>query len=152
MINKRNWIRLTVLLLITIASSILLINFEIIDIDKIKIQENNFQYNAISISAIIGGFLFTGISILISAIDKDRIKRLWENNYLDNLYRAAFIGMIANVATILSAFIVICCNISDKILYYLICIEVLTLIIGIVFFSWCIKQLIFILSKMKHNK
>lgn len=152
MINKKNWIRLTVLLLITISSSILLINFKIIDIDKIKIQENDFQYNAISISAIIGGFLFTGISILISAIDKDRIKRLWENNYLDNLYRAAFIGMIANVATILSAFIVICCNISDKILYYLICMEVLTLIIGIVFFSWCIKQLIFILSKMKHNQ
>ena len=27
-------------------------------------------------SAIIGGFLFTGISVLISAIDKERIKRL----------------------------------------------------------------------------
>lgn len=149
MINKKNWIRLIGVLLITIISAVLLVRFKIIDIDKIKAQENDFHYNAISSSAVIGGFLFTGISILISAIDKERINRLWKNNYLDNLHRAAFVGMAANVVTILSAYVVICCNVSDKLLKYLICIEVLTLIIGIVFFSWCIKQLIFILSKMK---
>lgn len=149
MINKRNWIRLIVVLLITIISTVLFVNFKVIDIDKIRTQGNDFHYNAISSSAIIGGFLFTGISILISVIDKERIKRLWENNYLDNLHRAAFVGMIANVVTILSAYIVICCNVSDKLLNYLISIEISTLIIGIVFFSWCIKYLVFILPKMK---
>ena len=44
----------------------------------------DFHYNVISMSATIGGFLFTGISILISTLEKERIKRLWDYNYLDN--------------------------------------------------------------------
>ena len=36
------------------------------------------QHQSRLVSAIIGGFLFTGISILISVIDKERIKRLWD--------------------------------------------------------------------------
>lgn len=96
MIKRRNWIKLIIVLLLSIAGAIMLFLFSVIDIVKIRDLGSDFQYNAISTSAIIGGFLFTGISILISAIDKDRIKRLWENNYLDNLYRAAFVGMISN--------------------------------------------------------
>jgi len=150
-INIKNWIKLIVILTATVVASILLIKFSIIDINKILLQNNDFQYNAISMSAIIGGFLFTGISILISAIDKERIKRLWDNKYLDNLYRSAFIGMISNVITIVAAFILLCCRISTTIQQILIYIEAVTLIVGIVFFAWCIKQLIFILTKMKNN-
>ena len=102
--KQRGWIILVLVLVISIISSGVLIGTNIINLQKIKGLGDDFQYNAISMSSVIGGFLFTGIGILISVIDKDRIKRLWDNNYLDNLYRSAFAGMISNVITIILSF------------------------------------------------
>lgn len=132
----------------TIITSILLIKFSIIDLDKDILKSENFQYNVISMSATISGFLFTGISILISVMDKTRIKRLWDNHFLDNLYRAAFVGMISNIITIVLAIILLCCNLGYKAKNIIIEIEITALIVGLVFFAWCIKQLIFILPRM----
>lgn len=47
--------------------------------------------------------MFAGLGILISVIEIDRIKRLWDNHYLDNLYRSAVIGMTANLITVVAA-------------------------------------------------
>ena len=149
MTKLKNWIWLGIVLLLSIGVSIVLFKSPLFDISKFEELAPDFHYNAISLSAIIGGFLFTGISILISVIDKDRIKRLWDCNYLDNLYRSAFVGMIANVATIIVAFLLVFLNICPKANDLLVNIEITTLIVGIVFFAWCIKHLIFVISKLK---
>lgn len=149
MTKLKNWIWLGIVLLLSIGVSIVLFKSPLFDISKFEELAPDFHYNAISLSAIIGGFLFTGISILISVIDKDRIKRLWDCNYLDNLYRSAFVGMIANVATIIVAFLLVFLNICPKANDLLVKIEMTTLIVGIVFFAWCIKHLIFVISKLK---
>lgn len=149
MTKLKNWIWLGIVLLLSIGVSIVLFKSPLFDITKFEELAPDFHYNAISLSAIIGGFLFTGISILISVIDKDRIKRLWDCNYLDNLYRSAFVGMIANVATIIVAFLLVFLNICPKANDLLVKIEITTLIVGIVFFAWCIKHLIFVISKLK---
>lgn len=149
--KRKNWLKLIALITIVLIASVLLIKYHIIDIDKVIIKADDFQYNAISSSAIIGGFLFTGISVLISAIDKERIKRLWNNNYLDNLYRSSFLGIISNVVTIISAVVLLCFSIGEKMERFLVCTEIVSLILGIVLFVWCVKQLIFILKRMKEN-
>lgn len=149
MTKLKNWIWLGIVLLLSIGVSIVLFKSPLFDVSKFEELAPDFHYNAISLSAIIGGFLFTGISILISVIDKDRIKRLWDCNYLDNLYRSAFVGMIANVATIIVAFLLVFLNICPKANDLLVKIEITTLIVGIVFFAWCIKHLIFVISKLK---
>lgn len=149
MTKLKNWIWLSIVLLLSIGVSIVLFKSPLFDISRFEELAPDFHYNAISLSAIIGGFLFTGISILISVIDKDRIKRLWDCNYLDNLYRSAFVGMIANVATIIVAFLLVFLNICPKANNLLVKIEITTLIVGIVFFAWCIKHLIFVISKLK---
>ena len=149
MTKKKNWIKLITTLAISIVGSFMLTHFSVIDVGKIQKLGSDFQYNVISTSAIIGGFLFTGISILISTIDKERIKRLWEHNYLDNLYRSAFVGMISNVITIATAIAFLCLDLCDNVERILIMIEVTGLIVGMVFFAWCIKKLISIISKLK---
>lgn len=149
MTKLKNWIWLGIVLLLSIGVSIVLFKSPFFDISKFEELAPDFHYNAISLSAIIGGFLFTGISILISVIDKDRIKRLWDCNYLDNLYRSAFVGMIANVTTIIVAFLLVFLNICTKANDLLVKVEITTLIVGIVFFAWCIKHLIFVISKLK---
>ena len=147
--KQRGWIIISLVIGISILLSLVLIKTNIISLEKIEILGDDFQYNAISMSSVIGGFLFTGISILISVIDKDRIKRLWDNNYLDNLYRSAFAGMIENIVTIVLSFAFLCCDISEKIDNYLLSIEISSLIVGLVCFAWCIKRLISVILKLK---
>ena len=147
--KQRGWIILVLVLVISIISSGVLIGTNIINLQKIKGLGDDFQYNAISMSSVIGGFLFTGIGILISVIDKDRIKRLWDNNYLDNLYRSAFAGMISNVITIILSFAFLFCDICDKLDDYLLSVEIISLIVGLVCFAWCIKRLITLILKLK---
>lgn len=149
MTKLKNWIRLGIVLLLSIGGAALLIRSPLFDIAKFDSLAPDFHYNAISMSATIGGFLFTGISILISVIDKERIKRLWDNSYLDNLYRSAFVGMIANITTIIVAFLLVFLNAEKQMVNILIDIEITSLIVGIVFFAWCIKHLIFVISKLK---
>lgn len=152
MTKLKNWTWLGIVLLLSIGISIALFQSSFFDISKFEELSPDFHYNAISMSAIIGGFLFTGISILISVIDKERIERLWNNSYLDNLYRSAFVGMIANVITIIVAFSLVFLDISQKAEDVFVQIEITTLIIGIVFFAWCIKHLLFMISKLKTEK
>lgn len=130
MVRRKNWVVLFTTLLLTLLGSYFLLKIGIIDVEKIEAQGNDFHYNAISTSAVIGGFLFTGISILISAISNERIKRLWDNNYLDNLYRAAFVGMISNVLTIITALTVLNCKIPPQIEKWFIWSEVITILVG----------------------
>ena len=114
MTKTKNWLKLIALILVSVVFILVLFKKNIIDVTKILELGEDFQYNAISTSSIIGGFLFTGIGILISTIDKERIRRLWEHNYLDNLYRAAFVGMGSNLVTIICAFALLCCEFSSK--------------------------------------
>ena len=151
MINVKNWIKLFVLLLISIAAPLILIHYSLVDMDGIIALGADFHYNMISMSAIIAGFLFTGISILISAIDKERVQRLWDNKYLDNLYRAAIIGMISNVATIIIGVTQLCIVRSESIELFLIKAEFVFLFIGVIFFVWSIKHLLSIIKRM-HNQ
>lgn len=149
MIRRKNWIKLFVVLFLSVFGSALLVFQSSFDVERIREMGCDFQYNVISTSAIIGGFLFTGISILISTIDKDRIKRLWNNNYLDNLYRSAFVGMISNVITIIAAFVILCLPMKEKVENNMFYIETTGLIVGLVFFLWCVKKLVSIISKLK---
>ncbi len=149
MTKKKNWRNFIIILLLSIVVPFLLFQFSLIDIEGIVSLGADFHYNMISMSAIIGGFLFTGISILISAIDKERIQRLWQNNYLDNLYRAAFVGMISNVLTIIAAVVYLCVAYGEKIGIILIKAEFISLFVGITFFIWSIKHLLFIITRMR---
>lgn len=147
MVRKKNWISLILHFIISVGAMIVLVNLPFYNFQRL-INDNDFYYNCITLSSIIGGFLFTGISILISALDKDRIKRLWENNYLDNLYRSAFAGIILNVFSIFVAVFLLCTDITD-IKEFFLKFELVILFVGIIFFIWCIRQLFFVLKRLK---
>lgn len=134
---------------------VIIIHFNFIDVDQILYLKNDFHYNIITLSATIGGFLFTGISILISILDKDRIRRLWDNNYLDNLYRFAFIGLSAYAMNVIIAFALLCNDFSNNSAQLqdleknLIYIELLTFWFGFGSFVFCSRYLLIIIKKLK---
>lgn len=147
MVKKKNWLSLVLHLSLSVLLMCLFVNLPIFNYRKL-INDNDFYYNCITLSSIIGGFLFTGVSILVSALDKNRINRLWENNYLDNLYRSAFCGIVLNILSIFAAIILLCIDLSDK-KEVLLKAELVILFVGIICFVWCIRQLVFLMTRLK---
>lgn len=144
-----NWLKFAGVLIVSLLTSIFITSTSRVDIEEILELGNDLQYNLIATSATIGGFLFTGISILISAISNGRIERLWNNNYLDNVYRAAFVGILANILTILTAVSMVFLTMEDKMKAICIRVEMVCVLCSIVFFTWCVLNLVFILTRMK---
>ena len=151
MTNVFNWLKFIGVLTVSLLSSIFLSFTSLVDIGEILKLGNDLQYNLIATSATIGGFLFTGISILISAISNKRIERLWDNKYLDNVYRAAFVGILANILTILSAVAMVFLSLGDKVKTAVIRVELVCVLCSLVFFAWCVLDLVFILTRMKSS-
>lgn len=79
--KAKNIAKLGGALAISAGASVLVLECPYFNISLFLKCNVDFHYNAISMSATIGGFLFTGISILISTLEKSRIKRLWDYNY-----------------------------------------------------------------------
>lgn len=151
MTNVFNWLKFIGVLTVSLLSSIFLSFTSLVDIEEILKLGNDLQYNLIATSATISGFLFTGISILISAISNKRIERLWDNKYLDNVYRAAFVGILANILTILSAVAMVFLALGDKVKTAVIRVELVCVLCSLVFFAWCVLDLVFILTRMKSS-
>ena len=150
-IDRKNWIVLSIVLVLSIALTTFLTFSSLVDLKAIKDLGNDIQFNLISTSATIGGFLFTGISILISAIGNKRIERLWDHNYLNNVYRAATVGISANVATILAALAMLFLVLEEKVQLIIIRIEIITVLVSVIFFIWSVLDLVFVLSSMKNK-
>lgn len=151
MTELKNWIKLILVFILSITAAIILTTSSFFDIEQITTLGEDLQYNFISTSATIGGFLFTGISILISAIGNKRIERLWENSYLNNLYHAAFIGIVSNICTILSALALVVLTLSEKATQMAVRAEIISVFVSLVFFGWSVLDLLFILSRMKQS-
>jgi hypothetical protein len=150
--KAKNIAKLGGALAISAGASVLVLECPYFNISLFLKCNVDFHYNAISMSATIGGFLFTGISILISTLEKSRIKRLWDYNYLDNLYRAAFIGISANVVTLVVALLVILLDIKEKIQRIFVSVEIASIITSLVFFIWSIRLMLFVISRLKDKE
>ena len=145
--KAKNIAKLGGALAISAGASVLVLECPYFNISLFLKCNVDFHYNAISMSATIGGFLFTGISILISTLEKSRIKRLW-----DYLYRAAFIGISANVVTLVVALLVILLDIKEKIQRIFVSVEIASIITSLVFFIWSIRLMLFVISRLKDKE
>lgn len=150
MTKRKNCIKLLAFFILSIIIFFLLNRF----INNDIVNDNDFHYNMISVASIIGGFLFTGLGVLISAIDKERIKRLWDNNYLDDLYRFSIIGIFCNIITVFIALFIICINFDEidekkKIIKIMTSVEITTIICGLIGFIISMIYLSSIIRKLK---
>ena len=68
------------------------------------------------------------------------------------MYYAAFIGITQNVISIIAALAMILLDIGKQAQIVLVKVEIGTIIIGIVFFIWSVKQMIFVISRLKENR
>lgn len=135
--------------IITAIFVFLLIKSNVIDESKIIKLGNDFLFNLLNYASVLAGFLFTGIGILISAIGNERINRLWNHHYLDNLYHCAIFGILSNLMVIALVLINVGCNIRNNIRIITIDFMITCIVMGLVYFTWCTVKLFFLISKLK---
>lgn len=77
-VKKNGIVKIIFFIVINITVAFALYNF--LDFKKIS-GMSDFHVNMITVSSIIGGFLFTGLGVLLGAIGNHRIQRLFTHNY-----------------------------------------------------------------------
>ena len=80
--KAKNIAKLGGALAISAGASVLVLECPYFNISLFLKCNVDFHYNAISMSATIGGFLFTGISILISTLEKYSLQGTTQSRYL----------------------------------------------------------------------
>lgn len=99
----------------------------------------------ITANSIFAGFLFSGLSILVSIIDKPRIKRLNDQHYLDPYFSGVYIAIGAHLISIISSLIYFL-GFTPQIISS---ISIAGLVLGSVFFSISVIRLIELTEKAR---
>lgn len=115
-------------------------------------NNHDFHYNLITFNSVIAGFLFSGISILVSLISNPSVKRLWDNGYLDNLYISGGLGIILSIISIVMSFLIVLkFDFINKIYVYWTILEIVSAISSLVLFVYCVKELMFSIKVIRRN-
>ncbi len=120
-------------------------------------NNDSFHYSLITLNSVIAGFLFSGISILVSLISIPSIKRLWSNGYLDNLYHSGILGITLNIISIIFGFIItlkltIFNFNQDTYQRVLTILELATMLNGLVCFIICVSELVYCINILRRSE
>ena len=110
-------------------------------IDGFAAFTNSEHFSIISVSSLFGGFLFTGLGIIISGLGTERIRRLDRFGYMNKFYTTIYLAITFNIVTIISAVFLISLKMSDVIVDALVIIEQIFLYLSIIFFVKCMLDL-----------
>ena len=114
--------------------------------NNITINDND-RINIITINSLLIGFLFTGLSIIISGLEKDRIKRLNNNYYLEGFFYGIYVGVLfLCISMIISIVLFIKLILNGCILKYL---ELSFLISGMLYFLKSVYSLFTLTEKIR---
>lgn len=88
---------------IAITLMIIIITIFALSLNLVSLGNKEIYSYILTVSSVMGGFMFAGLGILVSTITTTAIKRFWDGHYLDNLYRASVWGLICDVLSMLIA-------------------------------------------------
>ena len=117
-------------------------------------DNDDFNYNLISFNSVIAGFLFSGISILISLLTSSNLSRLWKNGYLDRMCTSGIASILSSLFSICVAFsqIIISFNENSFTPIILFDVEVSCLLASLILFIICVVDLWFAIMRFKKEK
>lgn len=156
-IIRKNYVLILIIILLVIFGITLFSTFTKYEQPFIDFYNNiDFHYNLITFNSVIAGFLFSGISILVSLISNPSIKRLWDNGYLDGLYHSGGTGIFMSIISIITSFVIVLIpfNIDDHLHFFkvLLTFEVTLSIGSLVLFLYCTIELIYSIEILRKTK
>lgn len=116
--------------------------------------DNDVHFNILTVCSIIGGFLFTGLSILIGVSDKKIIREYMKTDIINSIYSNILSGIFFNIVSIILAILIILnVNVTymPNLKSWLSHFEVLSLLLGLWCFVMSIVDLKFIIDSIKQT-
>lgn len=145
-VKKNGIVKIIVFIVINTTVAFALYNF--LDFKKIS-GMSDFHVNMITASLFIGGFLFTGLGVLLGAIGNHRIQRLFTHNYFNVFYATTVMGVVSDIASIIVSLMFMCTNISDSNPNLFYTIEIATFLCSLFAFLIAIINICFIIDTLK---
>lgn len=148
---KRNR-TLIAFILLTIGLCTILICKGIIDISILLGKDKGIHFNLLTVSSIIGGFMFSGLGLLVGVSGNKLMKELDRAQLMDSIYNNVIAGILFSVISIIFALIMIFnIFIMDIAKKYIVSVEIIALALGIVCFFLSVIDLKFIIASI-HEK
>ena len=121
---------------------------------KALYSNQDLHYNLITFNSVIAGFQFSGLSILISLISNNSIKRLWDNGYMDCMYKSGVFSIVFSVASILISFsqVIIDLDSHDKLICIMVSTEIILSLSSIALFVYCVYELLSSIKILRNDK
>ena len=73
--------------------------YDVVEVDK--------PIDLTSLNSVLAGFLFTALSVMISALSNEKVALLAKHQFLNKYYYAVYIALILNVSSLVINFIII---------------------------------------------
>lgn len=140
---KKNIINLILLSVTTVSFFLLRRGKYIADFSSFSSSEH---FSILNLASLFGGFVFTGLGIMLSGLSSPRIERLNDYGYMDKYYSTIYLALVCNITTIFAAVVLIS---SKKLIPVVATIEQLMLYLSIVFFVKCMLDVKRIISKIR---
>lgn len=144
---KKSFILIFVSLFLTyILKATSLININVLMDKPVRVD---YYWNVINFGAIISGFMFTLLGVIISTIDKKVMRRLMVTTIVDEIYINISLGVCTGIFSImLSLFLIfIGDSIVDSTISVLAYLDISSIVLLLFSFIKGVKDIVFILNK-----
>jgi len=117
-----------------------------------KIYNNSdIHYSLISLNAVIAGFLFTGVGLILTLLGNQSVKRLWDNGYMDNMYHSIIVSIFMHIISVMFGFMCVFDFIEDKYSNYIAFSELFFALTGIILFCLSTIELVGAINVFKRK-
>lgn len=111
----------------------------------------DFQFNLLSFSAILAGFMFTALSLLLSVNDNKLINEMKKLKLWDTIHKTLIAGIYISLCSIFIAALIIFITLGDTLARTLSFFQLNFIILSIVLFLFAVIDVEFIITTVRKN-
>lgn len=137
-------------ILIILPGFLLLIYNKRLDIGILIGDDKSIHLSLLTVNSIIGGFMFSGLSLIVGASGSKVVEDMERAKYMDEVYNSIFVGLTSNILSILLSLMIVL-SAYPKYTFHLVAFEVSFLICSICCFIISSIKLWMIISRIRKS-
>lgn len=140
--EDKHHLRVILISILILIIFVMLVYYEYINLNLL-FENNNIHINILTVASMIAGFLFSGLSILMTVDKSETVLILKKAKRMNEIYNSCKIGIKASLFSVILSIIGFLTMQNYQLILFL---EIYALIIGILYFISTISQLFIIVS------
>lgn len=141
---------LIVCILTTIPGFLYLIYNQRLDISALIGADRSIHLSLLTVNSIIGGFMFSGLSLIIGASSTKVVKDMERARYMDEVYNSILIGLTSNVISIILSLLMVL-KAWPKFTFHFVAFEIAFLVCSIGCFIVSTIKLFMIIKRLRRS-